>query len=156
MMMTLTQKERVGLKDALHDEHLCIQKYNGYAQKVQDPQLKQMFVQHAAQEQQHADTLQQILSNQQPAQSQSGQAQGQGQQPNQANTYLNPSTEADMQLCTDLLMTENHVSGSYDNIVFATANPGIRQAVQHIQQEEQQHGADLINYMAQQGQFPAQ
>jgi len=66
MNIQLTQKERLLLEDQKHHEQLCIQKYNIYAEMVQDPQLKQMFFDFASQEQKHLDTINQILSGQIP------------------------------------------------------------------------------------------
>ena len=43
------------------------------------------------------------------------------------------------------------MSGTYDTAIFESANPNIRQALQHIQKEEQQHGEGIFNYMQQHG-----
>lgn len=45
-------------------------------------------------------------------------------------------------LCNDQLSTEKYVSGTYDTGVFEAACPTVRQALLHIQQDEQ-----LFNYM---------
>ncbi|GAW92338.1 hypothetical protein KKC1_14930 [Calderihabitans maritimus] len=59
--------------------------------------------------------------------------------------------ETDVTLCNDMLMTERFVSGSYDTSIFDAVNPQVRQALQHIQQEEQQHGQGIVNYLNQKG-----
>jgi spore coat protein CotF len=52
-----------------------------------------------------------------------------------------------------MLMTEKFVSGAYDTAVFESANSDVRQALQHIQREEQQHGEGIFNYMSQHGMY---
>ena len=55
MVLSLTQKERMLLEDQKKHEQICIDKYNNYASQAQDPQLKTLFQQYAAQEQQHKE-----------------------------------------------------------------------------------------------------
>lgn len=62
----------------------------------------------------------------------------------------------DAMLCNDMLMTEKYVSGTYDTAIFESVNPNIRQALQHIQKEEQQHGEGIFNYMQQHGMYNPQ
>jgi spore coat protein CotF len=147
--MQLTQKERSLLQDQLSHEKVCIQKYQSYAQQAQDPQLKQLFNQYAGQEQQHYNTINQLL----------------GQSASQLNQNLQPqlwsqsgvqNEQLDALLCNDLLMTEKHVSGTYDTSIFESTKPELRQQLQHIQQEEQQHGEGLFNYMQQNGMYQPQ
>lgn len=158
--MQLTQKERLLLQDQLSHEEVCIKKYKNYAQQAQDPQLKQLFNQYAGQEQQHYNTVNQLLQGQQPSMNQ-GQQQQQG---NQMQQMLQPNAQAsagmsnqqDKELVHDMLMTEKYVSGTYDTVVFESANTAMRQAMQHIQKEEQQHGEGLFNYMQQHGMYNVQ
>ncbi|HOB86737.1 MAG TPA: ferritin family protein, partial [Bacillota bacterium] len=75
MALNLTQKERSLLEDQKSHEEICIQKYTSYAQQASDPELKQLFSTYAGQEQQHLNTINQILAGQEPAMG------GQGQQP---------------------------------------------------------------------------
>jgi len=158
MALNLTQKEQMLLQDQKSHEEICIQKYKNYAEQAQDPQLKQMFNSFAEQEQQHWKTLDQILSGQMPDFSQ--QSQGQGQQKNQGATaevkqqmknVMN--NQKDAALCTDMLMTEKYVSSTYDTAIFESTDPNIRQLLNHIQKEEQQHGEGLFNYMKNAGMY---
>ena len=48
----------------------------------------------------------------------------------------------------DALDTEKHVSGVYDTCIFEFTDAGARQALNHIQKEEQEHGQMLYDYMA--------
>jgi spore coat protein CotF len=160
--MHLTQKERSLLKDMQSHESVCIAKYENYAQQAQDPQLQQLFSNYAQTEQQHYDTLAQVLQGQAPNMTQS-QGQSAQQSPGQWSTQMNEPAaktgfmnEADALLCSDALMTEKYVSGAYDTVVFEAANPTVRQVVQHIQDEEQQHGEGIFNYMNSHGMYQLQ
>ncbi|QUH19046.1 spore coat protein [Alkaliphilus sp. B6464] len=179
MNITLTQKERLLLEDQKSHEELCIKKYTDYANRAQDPQLKQMFEKHAQHEQQHLNTINQILNGQVPAMNnqqgqssqQSGQQGGQqsgmqnqqqsGQQMQNIKQIQNASTsgnsnQKDKEFCEDLLMTEKYVSGTYDTTIFECIDTNVRQALNHIQKEEQQHGEDIFNYMQSHGMYTPQ
>ncbi|HHU48182.1 MAG: spore coat protein [Caldicoprobacterales bacterium] len=168
MNLTLTQKERTLLEDQKNHENICIKKYNSYANQAQDPELKQMFQTYAQQEQQHLNTINQMLNGQVPAmqQNQQQQQQGQqqqmqqqqqsrqGQQQNQQFAGMVNSSDAD--LCTDMLMTEKYVSSAYNTAVFEFVDTNARQALNHIQKEEQQHGEGIFNYMKKKGLYQMQ
>lgn len=77
--MQLTQKEMMYLKDAKSQEELCIAKYTNYSQQVSCQQLSGLLRQIAQQEQQHLQTIQQIMQGQMPNVGSGGQQQG-GQQ----------------------------------------------------------------------------
>lgn len=98
--------------------------------------------------------------------SQGGQYQAQGATENaaeqSAETYLGHDVqsiqgslgnliEGDAALCTDSVMTEKFVSGSYDTGVFQSSNQQVIQALQHIQKEEQEHGQQLKQFMESKG-----
>lgn len=156
-MLNLTQKERYLLEDQKSQEELCIKKYNNYAEQAQCPQLKQLCKQLAQQEEQHLNTINQILNGQVPNlnQIQSGQ-----QQSNQSTNMQNMTTgminQNDADLCTDLLSTEKYVSGVYDTAIFEFRDSNIRQVLNHIQKEEQQHGERIFNYMQSKGMYNPQ
>lgn len=172
-MSHLTNKEKTLLQDLQSHEEICIQKYNNYANQTSDPQLQQIFQNLAQKEQSHYDTLSQILqgqiSNMQQGQQQQqgtgsmaqsmgsgGQQQGQQQTmfSNQNNPMQNAmGSEKESSLCHDMLMTEKYVSDAYNTVIFEVTNSQIRQALQHIQQEEQQHGEELFNYMQANGMY---
>src|SRR5690554_3450788 len=111
-MIQLTQKERLLLEDQKSHEELCILKYSSYAQQAKDAELKQLFSTYAGQEQQHLNTINQILSGQQPAMGsgQQQQQQGQGQQaqpgPGAIEQPLTAEAQNDAALCQDMLSTE--------------------------------------------------
>jgi len=155
-MNNLTQKERMLLEDQKKHEELCIQKYQSYAMQAQNPQLKQMFTQFANQEQQHLNTINQILNGQIPNVSQQGGQQQQSQanqtMPNN-NLNLSSGNQNDALLCEDALATEKYVSSTYDTTIFECTNPQIRQVLNHIQKEEQQHGEGLYNFLQSHGMY---
>lgn len=151
--MHLTQKENYLLQDQKTQEELCIKKYNKYSNQAEDEELKQLFSSHAQQEQQHLDTINQILSGQVPQMNQ--------QQQNQQNTQhqftqSKSYNQNDADLCTDLLSTEKYVSSTYNTAIFEFRDQNIRQALNHIQKEEQEHGEHIFNYMQSKGMYNPQ
>lgn len=152
MPLQLTQKERTILEDQKIHEDICIQKYTNYTQQAKDPQLKQLFNQYASQEQQHYNTINQLLQGQQPIISGNQGLQQQIQQI-QSQPQTGMTNQEDATLCTDMLMTEKFVSNTYDTAIFESVSSPVRQALQHIQKEEQQHGEGIFNYMHQHGMY---
>ncbi len=160
MVLSLTQKERMLLENQKAHEQLCIDKYNNYASQAQDPQLKTLFQQYAAQEQHQLDSLNQMLNGQVPAVGQGG---SQSQQQSQPAGQTMPSplqgamgNQTDAALCNDMLMTEKYISGTYDTTIFEFVDTNARQVLNHIQKEEQQHGEGIFNYMKNHGMYNPQ
>ena len=161
MTLQLSQKEKQLLQDQQSHEKVCIQKYQSNAQQASDPQLKQLFQSYAQQEQQHLNTLTSILNGQVPSMSQGQQSQQaqQSQLTQQSSTQTtsaaasSSASQADAMLCSDMLMTEKFVSGAYDSAIFESADSSVRQALNHIQKEEQEHGEGIYNYMSSNGMY---
>ncbi len=148
MNVTLSQKERTLLEDQKAHEEVCVAKYKTYAQQAQDPQLKNLFTSYAEKEQQHLNTINQLLSGQVP--------QLQGQQQNQGVPGQNIQgtyNAHDAGLCSDMLMTEKYVSGTYNTAIFECQDNNVRQVLNHIQKEEQEHGEGIFNYMKNSGMY---
>lgn len=159
MNINLTAKERTLLEEQKNHEEICVQKYNDYANLASDQQLKTLFKNNAQTEQQHLDTINQLLNGQMPKMHQQGQSNinqfSQQQQPNNfqmRNNFTN-NQSIDKNLCSDLLMTEKYVSGAYDTAIFEFKDPQIRETLNHIQKEEQQHGEAILNYMVNTGMY---
>ena len=150
MKIELSQKERMFLEDGKLQEEVCVEKYKNYSQQAEGAQLKQLFNKLAGEEQHHYDIINQMLQGQQPNLSHNQQTQ---QQLTQNNTQKSIDNQHDKILCSDLLSTEKYVSGTYDMDIFESANPVVRQAMQHIQQDEQKHGQELFNYMNSHGMY---
>ncbi|MBQ8391352.1 MAG: spore coat protein [Clostridia bacterium] len=146
--MQLSQKEKDLLKDMKDTEKLCIEKYTRGAENAHDPQLKQLCIHIAQIEQGHLDTLTKIENGQSPVSS-SGGSQSQ-QKPTFTECYGAADTEEKKQdgyIAQDLLTTEKHASHLYDTCVFEFKDDNIRQQINHIQKEEQEHGKQLYDYM---------
>ncbi len=144
--MVLTQKELTLIKDLKGQEQLCIDKYKKHAECARDPQLKQLFTQIADVEQGHLNTLNQMEKGGNP-----GVGGGKSSTiPTFATYYTQadtPEKQQDYYLCTDLLTTEKHASGLYNTCVFEFGQSELRQVLNHIQTEEQQHGEMIYKYM---------
>lgn len=163
-MTNLSTKERMLLEDEKEHEQLCIDKYNQYATRAHDPQLQNLFNQLAQKEQQHLDSINQLLNGTLP-----NMGQGQGQQQQQQNSNQSQSTQQpklnisnnsydkhDKMLCSDSLSTEKFVSSTYNTAIFEFRDKNIRQILNHIQKEEQEHGEQIYNYMASHGMYQVQ
>lgn len=158
MNINLTVKERLLLEDQKEHEEICIKKYNSYAQRATDPQLKSIFTNHAKIEQEHLDSINQLLSGQVPSMGQqAGGSQQSVQQNMQSTGYQMQNTSAvmssDQSLCTDMLMTEKYVSGTYDTAIFEFKDTQVRDLLNHIQKEEQKHGEAIFKYMQSKGMY---
>lgn len=149
--MTLTQKETSLLSDLKSQEQLCIEKYGKYSEAACDGALKNLFSRIRTTEQSHLDTINQILGGTEvkmpsPAPSAT-----------EAEKSFTPSScpvdkkQNDAYLCRDALAMEKHVSSVYDVSVFEFSNPTLRDTLAHIQKEEQNHGAELYNYLSANG-----
>ncbi|KOR24528.1 spore coat protein [Clostridium sporogenes] len=154
-MANLTQKETFLLEDQKSHEELCIKKYTNYANQTKDPELKQLCLNIAQQEQQHLNSINELLKGQIP--NVSGQQNNQQQNSQmQSNTGTGLDTKNDADLCTDLLATEKYVSSTYDTAIFEFCDPNMRNVLNHIQKEEQQHGESLFKYMESKGMYNPQ
>lgn len=150
MTMSFTTKEKQLLEDQKNHEEICIKKYSDYAKLATDPQLSQLFTTHAQKEQEHYNTITQLLNGQVPnvnAQQSGGQS--------TANQQSSGS-KSDKDLCTDILMTEKFISGAYNTAIFEFRDPNVRDVLNHIQKEEQQHGEAVFQYMQSKGMYSAQ
>lgn len=150
--MPLTNKEKLLIEDNLNNEYLCIRKYRQYSAMTSDPKIKQIFTDLAAKEEQHANTLKGMLS-QNGITSQ-----------NIFGSYVQPQGDlsnltqnigiTDAQMLNDTLTTEKHVSSSYNTAVLEFVDPNIRKQLQHIQKEEQDHAEVLFNEMSSRKWYP--
>ncbi|MDD2496099.1 MAG: spore coat protein [Tissierellia bacterium] len=178
MNLNLSTKERYLLEDQKSHEQLCIDKYNSYANMTSCSQLKNLCKSIAQIEQQHLNTINQILNGQVPSMNsqqqgqQSQQQQGQQQMSSQQQMNFQSSQgsqqqmssqssnsqqfpKSDQEICSDLLMTEKYVSGLYNTSIFEFKNTQVRDALNHIQKEEQEHGDQIYKYMENKGMYSA-
>jgi spore coat protein CotF len=158
MTVQLTTKETMLMQDQKSQEELCVQKYQSYSQLAQDPELKQLFSSLAKKEQEHLNSINQIISGGVPnvgSQSSSQQFQASSTQ-SQQGIMGGGEIFSDKDLCSDMLATEKYVSSAYDTAIFECTKPEIRQVLNHIQKEEQQHGEQIFNYMNSHGMYSVQ
>lgn len=156
MQITLSQKERLLLEDLKSHEEICILKYSNYASEAQDTQLKQICKNNEQVERTHLDTINQLLSGTVPQMNQQ-QNQNSGQNSND-NTTTKQAAEniSDKDICSDLLMAEKYVSGTYDTSIFEFKDTEVRDVLNHIQKEEQKHGEAIFKYMESKGMYTVQ
>ena len=158
--MNFTPKEESLLKELRSQERLCVEKYGRYADSAHDPALRDLFGGIRQTETRHLQTLDQLSSGSLPQM----QGQQQGQQGQQQSRPLQQSAgrrpdknssewQQDSFLCSDALTMEKHVSGLYDTSIFEFSEPAVRQALNHIQSEEQGHGESIYSYMHQNGMY---
>ena len=153
--MTLNAKECGLVKDLKGQEELCIEKYSKYASEAGDSQLKELFTGIASAEKQHLSTLNSIEGGVVPQTSGSSSGSGSGSAGKLPTSFSKaPATadcEGDRFFCTDLLTTEKGASHLYDTCIFEFRDEAVRQTLNHIQKEEQEHGQMLYDYMSTHG-----
>lgn len=146
--MQLTQKEQTLLKDLKGQEKLCVEKYTKYASNALDPQLKELFTSVANVEQQHLNTISQIESGAVPQQNKGSAQTVKSSFTSHYGMGDTPDKQADCYLCSDLLADEKHVSGLYNTCIFEFSDTQLRDTLNHIQKEEQEHGKAIYDYMS--------
>ena len=149
--MTLTPKEHSLLCDLKTQEQLCIEKYSKYSDEACDTQLKTLFSSIKTTEQSHLETINKILGGEEvkmPGTTPSAQK--------WSGTLSSCPVEQknkDAFLCKDALTMEKHVSSMYDTSIFEFASPTLRDTLNHIQKEEQNHGEQIYSYMSTNGMY---
>ena len=145
--MILKEKERTVIQDLQTQEKSCIEKYGKYAQQAKDPELKNLFQTLQKKEQEHYESLSQVLSGTVP-QADCNDSDGRDYQPKATYTSVMSSEdkEHDAFLATDCIGTEKLVSSTYNTEVFAFSDPALRKLLADIQIEEQNHAEMLYKY----------
>ena len=151
--MTLTQKENSLLSDLKSQEKLCIEKYGKYATEASDPALKNLFSSIKTTEENHLSTVCRILNGEEVSMP----APAPWAKDEKANFTENTTTgsqkEHDAFLCSDALAMEKHVSSVYDIAIFEFTSATLRDTLNHIQKEEQNHGKQIYDYMSKNGMY---
>lgn len=162
-MINLDTKEKYLLEDAKVQEALCVAKYKEHAQKANCQELKNLFNSLASKEQSHLDTINQLLCGDIPAINQNAQnsqspkvqqnTQSQFNLGDFQTTIKANYNETDKLLCEDALSMEKYVSATYNTSIFEFKDKNIRQILNHIQTEEQEHGKKIYDYMHSHGMY---
>ena len=151
--MQLSPKENSLLKDLTGQEKLCIEKYSKNACMAKDSQLKDLFNHLSQNEQQHLNMLTQIQNGTVPQVPQ-GIAQTKSQTFNSVYTsYESEDKKNDCYLCSDVLAAEKHASALYDTSIFEFKDEKVRNVLNHIQKDEQEHGKKIYDYMSANGMY---
>lgn len=145
--MQLTEQETTVIKDLQAQEKTCVEKYRFYEASANDSQLKDLFHRIGDEEQEHFDSLGQVLKGEVP-QVQAAQSGPQGFHPTSTYSASDNSEEKkhDQFLCTDSIATEKLVSSTYNNDLFRFAATNVRKLLNHIQTEEQNHAEMIYKY----------
>ena len=153
------EKEKGLLTDMKKQEALCIEKYRKYASAATNSQLSDLMNKLGNEEQEHLDTISKLMSGNVPsvspstpkspvAQAVSNLTASNVDYKSDATAFMN-----DKYLCSDALGTEKHVSSVYDTSIFEFKDKNVRDVLNHIQSEEQEHGEKIYNYMAANGMY---
>ncbi len=145
--MQLTEQETAVIRDLQTQEKTCVEKYRFYESSAHDQELKNLFRRLGDEEQEHFDSLGELLSGTVPniPQATTG---TEGFSP-KATYSASDNSEAkkhDQFLCTDSISTEKLVSSTYNNDLFRFAATGVRKLLNHIQTEEQNHAEMIYKY----------
>lgn len=146
--MTLTQKENSLLTDLKSQEQLCIEKYSMYSERACDPELKQLFTNIKSTEQTHLQTINRIIGGEEVAMNSAPPSAVSAKLECQPSSCPADQKEKDAFLCKDALAMEKHVSSVYDTSIFEFSSPVLRDTLNHIQKEEQNHGEQIYQYMS--------
>ena len=144
--MQLTQKETDLLKDLKGQEKLCVEKYKKAAEQAKDEQLQRLFLKITEIEQQHYEAVSAIMNNSTPPASiptpvDNGFVATYGMDENEQK-------KNDCYLCNDMLAMEKHASHMYDTSVFEFKEQALRNQLNSIQKQEQEHGKLIYDYMS--------
>jgi spore coat protein CotF len=145
--MTLTQKENALLCDLKSQEQICIEKYAKYESEACDQTLKGIFSSIKSTEESHLDTINKILGGEEVKMPQAPSAVSQKLDITPSSCSVDKKS-ADAFMCKDALAMEKHVSSLYDVSIFEFSSPVLRDTLNHIQKEEQNHGEQLYEYLS--------
>lgn len=146
--MILTEKETASVKDLQQQEKSCIEKYQRYSGEAKDMVLKDLFKTLQGKEQQHYDSLQQVLTSGKVPSCNCNDSDGRNYNPSATYDKMGDSADkkTDCFLATDCIATEKLVSSTYNSDVFCFKDSDMRKLLADIQIEEQNHAEMLYKY----------
>lgn len=147
-MINITEKERLLLQDLQDQEKMCVEKYQKNEAMANDPVLKELFGSLKQEEQQHYNSLGQVMNGSVPRVN-TQDASGKAYKPRA--TYKGKKCDEtakkdDAFLCTDAISSEKYVSSAYDFDLFQFDNSDVRRLLNDIETEEQNHAEKIHKY----------
>ncbi len=145
--MILTEAEMNQIKNLQTQEASCVEKYARFTNEAHDPVLKELFSTIHKAEQEHYNSLGQVLNGTVPP-CNCNDCKGKNYAPIASYTAMDNSSEkqSDAFLATDAIATEKLVSSELNSGVFVFSNSDIRKLLADIQIEEQNHAEMLWKY----------
>lgn len=143
--MKLKPQEAQLVTDLKTQEELCVQKYNFYATQAKDPELKDLFKKLSKYEQNHYDMLNDLLSGTVPHIKVKSPL-AVDYEPKSAHPGDKACKDFDKFLCTDIIATEKYVATAYNNDLFYFASPEVRNVLNAIMTDEQNHAEMIWKY----------
>ena len=145
--MILTEKETAAVKDLQQQEQTCIEKYQRYSCEAKDTVLKDLFKTLQNKEQEHFNSLQQVLGGSVPS-CNCNDSDGKNYNPKASYDKMSDSQDkkTDNFLATDCIVSEKLASSEYNTDVFCFKDSSVRKLLADIQIEEQDHAEMLYKY----------
>lgn len=145
--MILTEKETAAIKDLQQQEQTCIEKYQRYSCGAQDTVLKDLFKTLQSKEQEHFNSLQQVLGGSVPS-CNCNDSDGRNYNPKATYDKMSDSEakKTDNFLATDCIVSEKLASSEYNTDIFRFKDSSVRKLLADIQIEEQNHAEMLYKY----------
>lgn len=143
--MKLNPKEIQLVSELKNQEQLCVQKYDFYASQAKDPELKNLFKKILKHEQAHFDMLHSLQNGEVP-QIKNRTPVASKYEPKATHPGDQTAKDFDKFLCTDIIATEKFVATAYNNDLFYFASPEVRNVLNAIMTDEQNHAEMIWKY----------
>lgn len=143
----LNQKETSLIQDLQDQEKLCIQKYMRYAEQAHDEELKDLFNVLKENEVNHYEALE-VLKKDDSTMPKINHLDATEYSPkgHYNKNETNCEKDDDAYLCTDSISMEKYVASAYNNDLFQFASSTVRDALNQIETDEQNHGEMIYKY----------
>lgn len=147
IMVNLTEQQTFVVKNLMDQERMCVEKYTRGEKEAKDPVLKELFATIKKEEQQHYNSLSQLLEGNVPEVNTRDEA-GMSYCPKATyvGDYNATDKENDKFLCTDAIATEKYVSSAYNYELFQFGAPNVRRLLNDMETEEQNHAEMIYKY----------
>lgn len=143
--MELNRKETQLINELKNQEMLCVTKYRFYSENANDSELKKLFETLMNKEQKHVEMLESLLDGEIPKIPNKTPI-AEKYEPKASNKGTAEEKEFDKFLCTDLIATEKYVATDYNNDLFYFASTDVRNVLNAIMTDEQNHAEMIWKY----------